>query len=197
MGVTSIFFSVPASFSLLSLSGSWCLRFWDKKFILLLRVKLPVLVREKVFAHTPVTNAWSVFLWTSTIFLGKCNRSSVPSDNHLVIFYVSIHAVVSFLLEYKVKWVINSCKIMFFWWCEKQTNHAGMSPPLPYIFHFSFCFVDLHVTVSLAFFFFLLPFFFIWTSCPLYRLSFSWKSHGIVAGLLFRKGTNLILKSSK
>ena len=43
---------------------------------------------------------------------------------------------------------------MFFWWCKKQTNHAGMSPPLLYIFHFFFCGVDLHVSVSLAFFFF-------------------------------------------
>ena len=52
-------------FPLLSLSGSWCLRCRHKKSVLLLSVKVAVLVREKVLAHTRLTNAWPVFLWTS------------------------------------------------------------------------------------------------------------------------------------
>ena len=158
MGVTCIFLLVPASFSLLSLCGSWCLRFWDKKFILLPSVKVAVFVREKVLAHTPLANAWSVFLWTSTLFF-YVNATGAPFRQPLG-YFLFIDTCNSFASP----WIqmSSSCKIMFFWWCEKQTNHARTSPPLFYIFHFFSCGVDLLVTVSLVLslsLFFFLPFF--------------------------------------
>ena len=41
-------------------------------------------LRERVLAHTPLTNAWPFFLWTSTFFfLGKCNQSSLLTTTWL------------------------------------------------------------------------------------------------------------------
>ena len=131
---------------------------------------------ERVLAHTPLTNAWPFFLWTSTFFF-SVNATRVPFWQPLG-YSLFIDTCSSFVSP----WIqmSSSCKIMFFWWCEKQTNHARTSPPLFYIFHFFSCGVDLLVTVSLvlslslSFFFAFLLYKKLCSLCPLNRLCFAW-----------------------